>query len=199
MGSGSIPTRTGGSGSRRSVASEVASETDTEPYVYLYAPSFGWPWFDLAVGGGPFFVGPWVHAPRHYSGSYRHYGGYPYYRGPRTVGLAGARSRAAVSRLGGTAAGRPRVPWARATSPRGRPGLCRPALCRPARRRSYLQRCARELRLPGPARTCRPPLPLRGTSLRPPTIAAPVMAPRPDFGGHMGAPPGGHFGGGPHR
>ncbi len=188
MGSGSIPTRTGGFWvPAGSVASEVASETDTEPYVYLYAPSFGWSWFISPWGGGPFFVGPWVHAPRHYSGSYRHYGGYPYYRGPRTVGPGPFTPRPIGPRQVAPSSVGPRY-----VAPRPAPTYVGPRYVAP------------HAVAPGnfgyEGRPYVPPAPAAPRYVAPPAYhAAPVMAPRPDFGGHMAAPPGGHFGGGPHR
>jgi hypothetical protein len=63
-------------------AGSEATTVAAQPYVYLFAPTYGWTWFVSPWGFGPYRAGPWVHArgalPRVGVGPrapYRYYGG----------------------------------------------------------------------------------------------------------------------------
>ena len=43
-------------------AGSEAATANAQPYVYLYAPTYGWNWFLSPWGFGPYRAGPWIHA-----------------------------------------------------------------------------------------------------------------------------------------
>jgi hypothetical protein len=62
-------------------AGSEATAVDAQPYVYLYAPSYGWTWFVSPWGFGPYRAGPWIHAGVN-AGPWPR-APYRYYTGPR--------------------------------------------------------------------------------------------------------------------
>jgi hypothetical protein len=65
----------------------AAYNVGSQPYVYLYTPSYGWTWYVSPWGWGPYYRGGWIHTPYwgrggawgHYYGGHAvygaHYGG----------------------------------------------------------------------------------------------------------------------------
>ena len=181
-------------------AGAVASDVDSEPYVFLYTPSIGWSWFLSPWGEGPFFVGSWVHAPHRHDGGYPHYGGNPNdgrydgHYGPR----AGAPGHTAPRYVGPrhvTPGAGPRPIAPGAVGPRYvAPRPMAPSHLGP---QQYVAPRPVAPSNAAPRYTAPPPMAPAPRYVAPPVYhAAPAMAPQPAFGGHMAAPVGG---GGPHR
>jgi hypothetical protein len=67
-------------------AGAEATTVNAQPYVYLYAPTYGWTWFVSPWGFGPYRAGPWIHAGPRWGVGFRSGYGYhgvaphPYYR-----------------------------------------------------------------------------------------------------------------------
>jgi hypothetical protein len=164
-------------------AGSVASDVNAEPYVYLYEPSIGWSWFLSPWGEGPFFVGPWVHAPHRLEGRPDGQHGAPGHVGPRFVG---PRTVTPVT---------PAVP--RYVAPRYvEPRYVAPSPMAPGHLGTpYVAPRPVAPSYAAPRYAAPPPVAPRYVA--PPVYhPAPALAPHPAFGGHMAAPVGG---GGPHR
>ena len=60
----------------------AAYNVESQPYVYLYTPSYGWTWYVSPWGWGPYYRGGWVHSPYWGRGAWGHYaGGHPVFGG----------------------------------------------------------------------------------------------------------------------
>ena len=56
-------------------AGTAAYNVESQPYVYLYTPSYGWTWYVSPWGWGPYHRGGWVHSPYWGRGAWGHYAG----------------------------------------------------------------------------------------------------------------------------
>jgi hypothetical protein len=63
-------------------AGTAAYNVESQPYAYLYTPTYGWTWYVSPWGWGPYYRGGWIHAPYwgrggawgHYYGGHAVYG-----------------------------------------------------------------------------------------------------------------------------